>query len=151
MNKNDLLEYHCSQEDQINAAKLYSSRRRLARDCPTRICVVAAWRWRSVQYNSRNIINMVSTLITPFINRSPARIYCTIYSGYHCIAVQITISPIQVSQFLGQSVFCPRFQYRVCHAEILTDDTHSKVCQTVESLVGAYFRVGEWEVTDDDW
>ena len=35
------------------------------------VCVVAAWRWRSVQYNSRNIINMVSTLITPFINRSP--------------------------------------------------------------------------------
>ena len=81
----------------------------------------------------------------------PTYVHFTIDLGSHCAAVQITIFPIKIPQFPIQRIFRPQYQYWVCHAAILTNHTHLKISRVVESLIGAYFRLGEWEISDGDW
>lgn len=69
----------------------------------------------------------------------------------HCAAVQIIITPFTLPQFPRQLGFWPRYQYYVCHKEALTENTNHCIVQVVQSVVGAYFSLGDWKISNEDW
>jgi len=69
----------------------------------------------------------------------------------HCGAVQIIITPFSLPHFSDHLGFWPRYEYHVCHEEALTECTDLSIAQVVQTIVSAYFRLGEWDISSKDW
>ena len=69
----------------------------------------------------------------------------------HYAVVQIIITPYRLPQFPDQRGFWPQYEYQVCHEEALTEFTGQRIAQDVQSIIGAYYSLGEWNISTRDW
>jgi len=69
----------------------------------------------------------------------------------HCAAVQIVITPFPLLEYPDHVGFCPRYQYEVCHKDVLTEDTDRIIARIVQSVIGTYFQLGAWDISTEDW
>lgn len=82
---------------------------------------------------------------------SPTYVHFIVQLDGHCAAVQTIITPFPLDQFPGRVGFSPRYRFQVCHEGALTKNADQSIAQVVQSVIGAYFQLGEWDISTRDW